>query len=426
MALSQSSPYGFAMADEETDLLIAGGGPAGMMAGLLFARAGVNCLVLEKHGDFLRDFRGDTVHPSTLRIFHELGMLDELLARPHDEAKHLGGMIAGERIEIADFSRLPVPAPFIALMPQWDFLDCVADLARRYPGFGLRMGTEAVGLISDNGRVAGLRVVEQSRERVIRSRLVIAADGRKSVLRAQSGLPLEDLGAPMDVFWFRLSKERTPDNRSTGVITTGRLLALIDRGDYWQCAFVFAKGTAEALRNRGLDHFRADVALAAPILARAVHELEDWGQIKLLTVELDRLTCWHRPGLLVIGDAAHAMSPIGGVGINLAVQDAVAAANLLAGPMAAGGDVDPLLEKVQRRRMLPTRIIQGIQRAAQNRLIDRIVLRTVPISHPPRIVRWMQKLPILQSIPAYVIGLGFRAEHVRSPEASPLPQAEEG
>jgi 2-polyprenyl-6-methoxyphenol hydroxylase-like FAD-dependent oxidoreductase len=404
------------MAEEETDVLIAGGGPAGMMAGLLFARAGVRCLVLEKHADFLRDFRGDTVHPSTLRIFHELGMLDELLARPHDAARKLSGMIAGEKVTIADFSHLPGPAQFIALMPQWDFLDCVADLARRYPGFGLRVQAEAVGLVTEKGRVAGLRVVEEGRERIVRSRLVIAADGRSSVLRAQSGLPLEDLGAPMDVFWFRLSKARTPENRSTGVITTGRLLALLDRGDYWQCAFVFAKGTAEALRNRGLDHFRADVALAAPFLARAVHELESWDQIKLLTVELDRLTCWHRPGLLVIGDAAHAMSPMGGVGINLAVQDAVAAANVLAGPMAEGRDVDPLLEQVQRRRMLPTRIIQGIQKTAQNRLIDRIVLRNVPISRPPRIVRWMQRFPVLQRIPAYVIGMGFRAEHVRSPE----------
>jgi 2-polyprenyl-6-methoxyphenol hydroxylase-like FAD-dependent oxidoreductase len=405
------------MADEETELLIAGGGPAGMMAGLLFARAGVRTVVLEKHGDFLRDFRGDTVHPSTLRIFDELGDLDELLARPHDEARQLGGLIAGRQVRIADFTRLRTVAPFIAMMPQWEFLDCVADLAREYPAFTLRMNAEAKGLVTEGGRVVGLRIAEQGRERFVQSRLVIAADGRRSVLREQSGLPLEDLGAPMDVFWFRLAKERTPENRSTGVITTGRLLALIDRGDYWQCAYVFAKGTAAALRDKGIESFRAGVAAAAPFLAGAVDALKGWDEVKLLTVELDRLTCWHRPGLLIIGDAAHAMSPIGGVGINLAVQDAVASANALAGPMAKGQDVDGLLDKVQRRRMLPTRIIQGLQRTAQTRLIDRVVLRNMPIARPPRIVRLMQRFPMLQAIPAYLIGIGFRAEHVRSPEA---------
>jgi 2-polyprenyl-6-methoxyphenol hydroxylase-like FAD-dependent oxidoreductase len=403
------------VAEESTDLLIAGGGPAGMMAGLLFARAGVRTIVLEKHEDFLRDFRGDTVHPSTLRIFDELGALDTLLARPHDEARQLGGLIAGQQVRIADFTRLATVAPFIAMMPQWEFLDCVADLARAYPHFTLRMNAEAKTLLTEGDRIVGLRVAEQGGERVVRSRLVIAADGRRSVLRDQSGLPGEDLGAPIDVFWFRLPKQRTAENRSTGVITTGRLLALIDRGDYWQCAYVFAKGTAAALRDRGIESFRAGVAAAAPFLAGAVDALKGWDEVKLLTVELDRLTRWHRPGLLMIGDAAHAMSPIGGVGINLAVQDAVAAANALAGPMADGEDVDGLLEKVQRRRMLPTRIIQGLQRAAQTRLIDRVVLRNVQISRPPRVVRLMQRFPILQAIPAYLIGIGFRAEHVRSP-----------
>jgi 2-polyprenyl-6-methoxyphenol hydroxylase-like FAD-dependent oxidoreductase len=405
------------MEHEATDLLIAGGGPAGMMAGLLFARAGVRTLVLEKHADFLRDFRGDTVHPSTLRLFDELGMLEELLARPHDEARQLSGIIGGEKVRIADFSHL-ARTPFIALMPQWEFLDCVADLARKYPAFGLRMRTEALDLVMEGSRVAGLRCRENGQERILRSRLVIAADGRNSRLRERSGLPLENLGAPIDVFWFRLAKERTAENQSTGVITTGRLLALLDRGDYWQCAYVFAKGTAEALRSMGIDKFRADVAAAAPFLAAAAAELRDWDQVKLLTVELDRLTRWHRPGLLVIGDAAHAMSPMGGVGINLAVQDAVAAANFLARPLAEGRDVDPLLRKVERRRMLPTRIIQAMQRTAQNRLIERIVLRNVPITRPPRFIRLMQRFPILQRIPAYLIGIGFRAEHVRSPEAA--------
>ncbi|MEA3031218.1 MAG: hypothetical protein QOG13_2543 [Sphingomonadales bacterium] len=396
---------------EETELLIAGGGPAGMMAGLLFARAGVKTLVLEKHADFLRDFRGDTVHPSTLQIFHELGMLDALLARPHDKAAQLSGIIGGEKVRIADFSHLPPPARFIALMPQWEFLDCVADLARHYPGFELRMNAEATDLVWDGERVAGL-ICDGA---PIRAKLVLAADGRRSLLRGRAELPLEDLGAPIDVFWFRLSKERTADNRSTGIIATGRLLALLDRGDYWQCAYVFAKGMAETLREKGLDNFRADVAATAPFLAAG--ELRSWDQIKLLTVELDRLTRWHRPGLLAIGDAAHAMSPIGGVGINLAIQDAVAAANFLAAPMAAGRSVDGLLGRVQRRRMLPTRIIQAMQRTAQNRLIKRIVVDNVPITRPPRIIRLMQLFPVLQRIPAYLIGLGFRREHVRSPDA---------
>ena len=401
----------------DADVVIVGGGPAGMMAGLLFARAGNSVRVLEKHGDFLRDFRGDTVHPSTLRIFDELGMLDELLARPHDEASHLSGLIGGEKVNIADFSHLPGKCRFIALMPQWEFLDCVAGLARRYPAFALKMESEAVDLVEEDGRVVGVRCIEDGQERIYRGRLVIAADGRRSVLRGRSALPLTDLGAPIDVFWFKLSKARTADNRSTGVIATGRLLALLDRGDYWQCAYVFAKGAADTLRAAGLDKFREDVARTAPFLAPAVAELTDWDRIKLLTVSLDRLNRWHRPGLLVIGDAAHAMSPIGGVGINLAVQDAVAAANILAGPMAAGGSVDHLLDRVQRRRMLPTRIVQAIQRTAQNQLILRVVLKNVPISGAPWPVRLMQRFPVLQRIPAYMIGIGFRAEHVRSPEA---------
>lgn len=401
------------MAEENPDLLICGGGPAGMMAGLLFARAGVKTLVLEKHADFLRDFRGDTVHPSTMELFHELGALDELLSRPHDKATHLDGIIGGEKVRIADFTHLRTPAPFIALMPQWDFLDCVADLARALPAFSLRMNAQASDLLWDGDRVCGAVCNGEP----IRARLVIAADGRSSILRERAELPLEDLGAPIDVFWFRLSKDRTGENRTTGVIATGRLLALLDRGDYWQCAYVFAKGTADAIRARGLDTFRADIAATAPFLADRTGELHDWEQVKLLTVELDRLTTWHRPGLLAIGDAAHAMSPMGGVGINLAIQDAVAAANYLAGPMADGSDVDDLLWRVQRRRMLPTRIVQAMQRTAQNRLIDRVVLRNVPITRPPRLLRLMQRYPILQRIPAYLVGMGFRREHIHSPEA---------
>lgn len=402
---------------EESDLCIVGGGPAGMMAGLLFARAGVRTVVLEKHGDFLRDFRGDTVHPSTLGIFDELGLLDELLARPHDKVKRLTGIIGGEKVAIADFSRLPVKRGFIALMPQWDFLDCVADAARLYPSFDLRMNTEATGVLMENGRVAGVRHVRDGETRTIRSRLVIAADGRRSILREQAALPLQDLGAPMDVFWFRLSKERTRENLTTGVFATGKLLALIDRGDYWQCAYAFPKGAADRIRDEGIVAFREHVASAAPFLADRVDEIAGWDQVKLLSVSLDRLTRWHRPGLLAIGDAAHAMSPIGGVGINLAIQDAVAAANILARAMADGRDVDDLLARVQRRRALPTRVTQGLQRIVQNRLIGNVILNNVPIAGPPWPVRLMQRFSVLQRIPAYLVGIGVRPEHIRSPEA---------
>jgi 2-polyprenyl-6-methoxyphenol hydroxylase-like FAD-dependent oxidoreductase len=402
------------MADIETDLCVVGGGPAGMMAGLLFARAGVKTLVVEKHADFLRDFRGDTIHPSTLTLFAEIGLLDELLTRQHNAVSELGARFAGTFVKIADFSHLPVPAPYIAMMPQWHFLDFVAEAAGRYPAFSLRQSCEATGTIEDAGRVAGVRLADGS---AVRARLTIAADGRHSTLREGAALPFRNIGAPMDVFWFRIPKAETVDNDSMGVFDSGQIFVLIDRGDYWQCAFVFAKGAAERVRAAGLDAFRQRVRSIGPETASGADAIKSWDDVKLLTVAIDRLDRWHRPGLLFIGDAAHAMSPIGGVGINLAIQDAVATANLLAGPMAAGDDPDQLLGQVQRRRMLPTRLTQGLQRFLQDNVIAPLLTGKGEMTRPPLPARLLDAWPLLRRIPARVIGLGFRPEHIRSPEA---------
>lgn len=396
-------------------LVIVGGGPAGMMAGLLFARAGVPVTVLEKHGDFLRDFRGDTVHPSTLELFRELGLRDRLLERPHTRISELAGRIAGQRMRIADFRRLPVDSRFIAMMPQWDFLDFVAQEASHYSGFTLRMNAEATGLTHDpSGRIDG--VILKGGE-VAPAAYVIAADGRRSVLREAAALPLRDIGAPMDVFWFRLPKRATADNQTMGVFEAGRLFVLIDRGDYWQCAYVFAKGQADAVRARGLPAFRAEITTLMPGMADAAEGLTDWDQVKLLSVALDRLTRWYRPGLLAIGDAAHAMSPVGGVGINLAIQDAVAAANLMAGPMAKGEDVDMIAPRVQQRRLLPTRLIQRAQKLAHDRIIGALFDPDVRLTEPPWPVKLLDRYAFLRGIPARLVGLGFRREHIRSPDA---------
>ena len=394
----------------DADLCVAGGGPAGMVAGLLFARAGAKVVVLEKHADFFRDFRGDTVHPSTMEILDQLGMLERFLERPHNRVDGAELRIAGRRWTIGDLTHLDTPAPFVAMMPQWDFLDFLREEARAYPGFELRMEASVAGFLEEGDRIAGVRLEDGSE---IRARLTIAADGRASIVRSM--LPLEDLGAPMDVFWFRVAKAAKDKGGLRGNVESGRLLVMIDRGDYWQCAFLIPKGAAEAYRTRGIAAIREEVAAAAPDLDSS--ELDDIGDLHLLTVRLDRLTCWHRPGLLAIGDAAHAMSPIGGIGINLAVQDAVAAANILAGPLARGENVDPLLGRVQRRRMLPTRIIQAFQKAAQDRIIGRLLQRTEPIKEAPLIVRLLDRYPLLRRIPGRFLGLGVRRERVRSPEA---------
>ena len=394
-----------------TDVLIVGGGPAGMMAGLLLARAGVSVRVLEKHADFFRDFRGDTVHPSTMEILDQLGMLARFLDRPHDRLFEARGTIGGRDYVLGDLSHLDTPAPFIAMMPQWEFLDFLRDEAAAYPTFTLDMTAPVAGFIDEDGRIAGVRLADG---RAMRAALTIAADGRSSLARTM--LPVENLGAPMDVFWFRVPKPPDAGLTLRGIIEPGTLMALIDRRDYWQVAYIFAKGMGAQLAAGGIEALRARIEAAAPILGPLGDVLTDMKQMHLLTVELDRLTCWHRPGLLAIGDAAHAMSPAGGIGINLAIQDAVAAANFLAAPLARGENVDHLLARVEKRRLWPTRVIQAAQKAAQDRVIGRVLRTRGPI-HVAWPVRLLNRYPLLRRIPGRLIGLGVRRERVRSPDA---------
>jgi len=395
---------------------IAGGGPAGMMLGHLLARAGVDVLVLEKHADFLRDFRGDTIHPSTLELMHELGALDDFLKLPHQEVRQLGAYVAGERIPIADFSHLPTRCRFLALMPQWDFLNFIAARATaRYPAFRLWMRADVTDLIEEGGRIVGLRVTTERGPQEVRADLVVAADGRRSLVRARAGLPVRDLGAPMDVLWFRLSRKPEDPGDTMGYFDPGRIFITINRGDYWQCGHVIPKGGAEALRRGGIETFRERLAGIAPFIRDRVGELRSWDDVSLLTVTVDRLERWYRPGLLCIGDAAHAMSPIGGVGINLAVQDAVAAANLLAEPLRAGRVTTEDLARVERRRLLPTRITQWIQVVVQRRVIAAVLAGRLP-SRPPLPLRLVARFPVLRRIPARLVGMGIRPEHIHTPE----------
>ena len=393
---------------------IAGGGPAGMMLGLLLARAGVNVVVLEKHADFLRDFRGDTVHPSTLEIIHELGWLDEFLRRPHTELRQVGGQIAGERVTVADFSHLPVRCRFIAMMPQWDFLDFLAGHGRSYPSFDLRMEAEVVDLLEEDGRVAGVRAMTPDGPIEVRADLTVAADGRHSIVRARAGMTIDALAAPIDVLWMRLAKRAGDPTQTLGYLAAGHIFVMLDRGEYWQCAFVIPKGGYEDVRREGLDAFRRTLVKIVPFVADRVDGVADWNDIKLLTVMIDRLRTWYRDGLLCIGDAAHAMSPVAGVGINLAVQDAVAAANILARPLTSGRLSIDDLRAVQRRREFPTRATQRMQVAIHNRVFVP-TLRGRGFTRLPLVARLFRDYPFLRRIPARAVGLGFRPEHVRTP-----------
>jgi 2-polyprenyl-6-methoxyphenol hydroxylase-like FAD-dependent oxidoreductase len=399
-----------------TRCCIVGGGPAGMMLGFLLARAGIDVVVLEKHKDFLRDFRGDTIHPSTLEIMAELGLLDEFLKLPHTQARTLGGAFGNLQFTFVDFSHLPTRCKFIALMPQWDFLNFLAEHGKRYPGFHLHMRAEATDLIEEGGRIAGVRAMTPDGSLDIAADLVVGCDGRHSTLRERAGMTVDELGAPMDVLWFRMPRKANDSHQSMGKFEAGRIFVLIDRGDYWQCAYVIPKGTIEDIHRAGLDAFRQGVVASMPFFADRVGELKDWGEIKLLTVAVDRMPRWHRPGLLCIGDAAHAMSPIGGVGINLAVQDAVAAANILWEPLSRGPASEDDLARVQKRRELPARITQGVQVFLQNRVISR-ALQAKGEMDVPLAVRLLAHVPLLRRLPARLLGLGVRPEHVRTPAA---------
>lgn len=385
-----------------------------MMLGLLLARAGISVVVLEKHADFLRDFRGDTLHPSTLEIMHELGVLDRFLLLPHQKVPRIRGRFGELELTVADFSHLPTQCRYVAFMPQWDFLNFLAEVGNWYPGFQVRMNAEVMDLIEDERGIIGLRAETPKGPIEVRAALVVGADGRHSVVRAKAGLSVEEFGAPMDVLWFRLSRWSTDSSDPMGRFDAGRIFIMLYRGDYWQCGFVIAKGTLSEIRARGLPAFRNSVVKLAPFVADRVHELKDWESIKLLTVQVDRLRQWYRAGLLCIGDAAHAMSPVGGVGINLAIQDAVAAANLLAAPLCENCLTVGHLKLVQERRDWPTKVTQRIQVMAQNRVIKRVLASSEPLS-PPIALRLIARFPILQRIPGRMIGLGVRPEHVRTP-----------
>ncbi len=389
-----------------------------MMLGLLLARSGIRVKVLEKHSDFFRDFRGDTIHPSTLEILDELGMLDEFLELPHQEVRQLRGQIGDTTLTLADFTHLPVRCKFLAFMPQWDFLNFLAERASVYPGFQLETASEVTGLTFDGERVTGVRVRTPAGVREVSADLVVGTDGRESTVRAAAALPSIEFGAPMDVLWMRISRKPSDPGQLLGRVDYGQIFVMIDRGDYWQCGLVVRKGALAEMQRRGLDALRADIRRLAPFLGERVSELRDWNDIKLLTVQVDRLRRWYRDGVLCIGDAAHAMSPVAGVGINLAIQDAVAAANILVPALRDSGTVsNAALAAVQERRELPTKVTQRAQLLIQNGIIRRVLGREGRMA-PPLIIRILGGVPLFRRIPARLVGLGFRREHVMTQPAS--------
>ena len=399
--------------DVHVRCLVVGGGPAGMMTGYLLARAGVDVVVLEKHADFNRDFRGDTIHPSTLELLHELGLLEEFLRLPHQELREIRGIFNGHAVPIADFSRLPTRCKFIAFMPQWDFLDFLSSQAKRFPTFALHMQHEVIDLLFESDRIAGVRVKTPDGQREVRADLTIGADGRHSITHTKSNLEMDEFGVPIDVLWMRLSKRENDPPQSLGFFRHGKLLVLLDRGDYFQVGFVIPKGELDAIKQRGLPALHRDIIRLGPFLEDRITELDDWTKIKLLTVQINRLRKWYREGLLCIGDSAHAMSPAGGVGINLALQDAVATANLLAAKLRAGPVSVADLTQVQERREWPTRVIQTMQAFIHRRVVTGRESKSG--DSLPILLKLFQWFPALRSLPARFIGLGLRPEHIHSP-----------
>ena len=398
-----------------TQCCICGGGPAGMMLGFLLARAGVEVIVLEKHADFFRDFRGDTLHPSTMQIMHELGLLDAFMLLPHQEVHKLIAQFNGIEVQVADFSHLPVPVPALSLLPQWDFLHFLLQQAAEYPSFSLVREAGVYALIKKSGRVTGVKANISSGELEIESSLVIGADGRSSDIRKLAGLAIVNTGAPIDVLWFRLSKTETDPQQTLGKFDHGRIMILIDRDTYWQCAYVIIKGDFENIKAKGLGFFRKELSDISPFLSTRVQELKEWNDIKLLSVVIDHLQTWYAEGVLCIGDAAHAMSPIGGVGINLAIQDAVATANILFSYFLENKPITPsVLAKVQRRREFPARIVQRVQVAIQNGMIKR--RQNMTDQKLPILLSLLKNFPLLSRLPARFVGIGIRPEHVRTPD----------